>query len=429
MFQKLLDRLQAGTEEWNSRDALRELIKDIPELARLYHSLGYSPLCEEKVNTLMNKLLLMRQLQVDDPAALSRALGEVRVSNETPDYMVDRKLLQCLVEARESMEKVRAILELGMSSHRSFYVIDWRLPWEALRHVEVQVSHHANLGDLLDDLERTFDYGCQSEEVQQEVLTVINKFRQALQSKQARQDVLAEINEGGLKIEGVKTQPITDENVIWPHLCEELLETAEKAASEECHQDLKMQERREQLDDVLQDCLLFRHKFGPEIHVWTRGFQGMQWNVRAAAQKYMELPWAHSPWLRGYVTATLLMTEIAPLAYPKKELIDFRNPWFVAVCLALLASAFYDDPWSWTPWLGAGVFVLFAVIAPAVKEILYRERAWLKTMWDVCEELDTGSYDGEALARRLQSWEGKRRYAPSIVYSLLQLPTQAASAS
>ncbi len=177
---------------------------------------------------------------------------------------------------------------------------------------------------------------------------------------------------------------------------------------------------RDQLHAILMDCEEFRHDFGPKIRVDTVDFAGRKSLVQESVRTYLENPWMHSPSLTGYLASTLIDTDIAPLAWPPGR---FAESLWLRVLLLLFSIWAVSQDQKALGWIALSALFYLQIVLPTYKDYFSAKHAFLRGLWAISEELDSGHYDGETLLQRLKKWEEKYRQVNSQVYSLLRLPS------
>ncbi len=177
---------------------------------------------------------------------------------------------------------------------------------------------------------------------------------------------------------------------------------------------------RDQLHSILVDCEEFRHEFGPKIRVDTVDFAGQKSLIQESVRTYLENPWMHSPSLTGYLASTLIDTDIAPLAWPAGRFAE--GLWFRVLLILFAFWAAFQNQMSFF-WIAISALFYLQIVLPTYKDYFSAKHSFLRSLWAISEELDSGHYDGEALLQRLKKWEEKNRQVNSQVYSLLRLPS------
>jgi hypothetical protein len=180
------------------------------------------------------------------------------------------------------------------------------------------------------------------------------------------------------------------------------------------------QVQKDTLDVILLPCENFRHEFGPKIRVETIGFSGHKKGVQEQVRRYLENSWMHHPSLTGYLASTLIDLTIALLTFPAGRLFDLRSRW---IKFMLMAVAVWTYLMGNLPpfWISVVVLIFLIIVLPFFDQHVSRRQAFLRSLWGISCELDSGYYDGESLFTQLRKWEGKDYHVDSQMYSLLRL--------
>ena len=171
------------------------------------------------------------------------------------------------------------------------------------------------------------------------------------------------------------------------------------------------------------------------------------------ARRYLELPEVQAPGVTNYLCCALLDTELHPLARemkdprasissaggPQAALTMFSHSglgrvfwWFtIFVFLALAALAAFAG-FRWVA-IGLAVLVIWSAVGRIwqgrrVRKLIAVSGVKLRAMHGkillVRDEIASGNYNANIIKERLSSLETEGAYVPSIIYSLLDLPTR-----
>jgi hypothetical protein len=245
---------------------------------------------------------------------------------------------------------------------------------------------------------------------------------------------------------------------------EALAETTSKAVDElvsatPALQDLQRRlddpQRKIELDQLLQEAVSYRRSlildrpewddlsgapggFRATIRHWIAGWTSpvSEEDATSLAKNYLDLPWAHTPWLTNYLAANLIASVISAgrhrLGWGKK-LLSLLLPTLwdkvtsavvsVVVFLALLALSNYLFAQHLTVF---GCLVVAFMLWNYVGGLVLRLKtdSFFGTLAFIANEINSGRYDREEVIRRLRKIDDDRliRFAvPSLVYSLLRL--------
>ncbi len=181
------------------------------------------------------------------------------------------------------------------------------------------------------------------------------------------------------------------------------------------------QDQKDTLDGILLPCEDFRHEFGPKIRVNTSGFSGNKEGVQEEVRRYLENSWMHHPSLTGYLASTLIDLTIAPLAYPGDRL-PLRGGGIKFITMAFAVWAYLIGNLTWF-WISLVALTFLIIVLPLFDQHVSKRRPFLRSLWKISTELDSGHYDGESLSLQLRKWEEKDYHVDSQVYLLLRLPS------
>ena len=165
-------------------------------------------------------------------------------------------------------------------------------------------------------------------------------------------------------------------------------------------------QKKKKLDDVIWNLVYAEGRYRPD----EAAFKEM---LLEAAKKYLENPWMHTPWLTTRVLTKLLDAESALVG--KVVSWPVAHPFQAIGLIAFFGFFLYLNDYDWFSWLFVAAWLvgLFWWWQSAVR----KTRA-LQPIWD---EVATGNYCGEEIARRLRHCEKKGLCVPTLAYALLRL--------
>jgi len=211
-------------------------------------------------------------------------------------------------------------------------------------------------------------------------------------------------------------------------------------------------EKKRELDSLLENLIGIRLRRSEKP--WRVDFRG---ETAKLGKKYLDSSWMHTPWLTSFVLTNLLDADLAPLfppdwTFPKRledsleqytqhmEWVMPQDPslrrifqivmggsmvlglgvWLFAVIMGYIRGS-SDSDLEGMVWTGLLMFFL-----PIGLILLYYKWRWYRTknprlLGDVRDEVASGQYDGEEIARRLRQHEKKGIFVHSLAYALIRL--------
>ncbi len=171
------------------------------------------------------------------------------------------------------------------------------------------------------------------------------------------------------------------------------------------------------------------------------------------AHRYLELPDVQAPGVTNYLCCALLDTELYPLARemkgPRNVISSAGGPqvamamfshslfgriftWFINFIFLTLAALAVLAGFLWVA-IGLVVLVMWSVVGGIwqgrrVKKLVFEVGQKLRLAHSklsiIRDEIGSGNYNSDIVKERLRSLEAEGTYMPSILYSLLDLPTR-----
>ncbi len=217
------------------------------------------------------------------------------------------------------------------------------------------------------------------------------------------------------------------------------------------------EEKKQALDSLLEELIDLRLRRSEE---WWLDFKDRSVEL---AKKYLDTGWMHSQWLTSFVLTNLVDADLAPLFpsdwwFPKMTSFSAKrryheqnakwvmpsNPsvrrvlqWVVvgpiviglgllsiAVISAYVRQAGTPENASSANFWGLALTGLVMAFSPGIimgifYECRYRIKG-LRSLYALREEVASGVWDGEEIARRLREYEKKNIYVHSLTYALLR---------
>ena len=397
---------------WDGVEELRKAIERTDELRALYAKLGYSPYVERESRRIVNELKSLVSAEISDFAYFREyalELQKPKPGRRSPEP-----------DEKEFYDTVAEIVGEGDHQRLSEFVRNkpFEIPYMYEGLVRGRASDPQRFNKLLDQLERLLkdlfrDAMGQCSTLGSELRFGFQQVRECV-AQDGRGDLANALNKLGRVVE--------------------------LACNLEYDDDAR--EKREQLNKLLSNSLRVRDAGGQDDADWHR-------EPEKQAKTYLDSTWMHTPWLTTRILTDLLDVELAPLSREAKSprerselarLMPFTaqvlpEPWATLVpaflsLLFLIASGvgiyFLFSiglrwvGWLWIAYLGWHYYWRFRrqhALAKGQGE-LANLAARLERVRD---EVDSGNYDPEEIARRLRRHEQAGLHVHSLTYALLRL--------
>lgn len=365
------------TDTWDCQKEVKELIEKTDPLGVLYNKLGYSPYVDRETERILAELKSLVRVEIlgierfdEFRNALTQLQDFYKKYPREKDELnsEERTFVKNLLNNKDDCKK---IIEL-LNEHQI-----WQEHLGQYDHLFTKKGHITDKSRFLELLEK--------------LKGIFNRGRLPL----SREHYLTVLNE----IDAVRNGTNNSDGSINANVLRSL-EYEVESACVTLDNNKKTCDKKAALDDLLCSLANARHEYKPS----DTDFMDV---VREQSDTYLKSHWMHMPWLTQYLLSHLLRAEVSRFG---------KNPVSYKVAIAAIigvAVLFYLNlgifAWIWIGLLFAfEFFVLKNVQKASVLNKIYNE-------------VSSGHYDGEELARRLQKLEKKKVFVQSITYSLLRL--------
>jgi hypothetical protein len=422
------------TRPWDRDKELRKIIGNNDELSAIYRKLGYSVHVDQESQRILKQLKSLVGTEIVDPtpSGFGRLLYDARTARSSQLSEIERDLH--FDAPRKAGKRARVFLNKQSKPEnpeklKAFFN---RHP-NAVRAISLLLLYK------LEELFKDTHYPL-STRGREALLSAITEVCAAVRDREGERDRMLRF----LVAEDEDTRRAS----LYSKDPPSALDSLDRAREHWCRlvqdffDDDPAHERKAQLDELLSNSLWVRE---------TRGQDNSDWHKDAAkqAKTYIDSSWMHTPWLTARFLTDLLDVELAPLNR------EAKSPQTNVGLLMLMPITSWLLPQPWATFVSpilsflfllstvAGIYFLFSVGLKWVGwawiaylcwhyysrfnrgHIFDKERARLTRLavllGQVRDEVDSGNYDAEEIARRLRRYEGEGMYAHSLVFALLRL--------
>ncbi|MBN1392761.1 MAG: hypothetical protein JW947_08175 [Sedimentisphaerales bacterium] len=342
----------------------------------MYNKLGYSPYVDRETEQIVGELKSLVDVEILEIAQYDEfhnALTELRGFYEKyPDEESkltgeERQFIENLLSNKDDREKIIAILNEGRL---------WQKHLRQYDHLFVKrgrITGKERFLELLEKLNKIF-----------------NKTRLPL----SREHYLSVID----KIDEIRNLTKEDDDSVDADLVRSLEYEVESACV--TLDNTKTGEKKHALDDLLCSLVSAQRRYKPS----DANFMDI---TREQADIYLKSHWMHTPLLTEYLLSLLLKAEVSRLrGKPVSKLV-------AAIAIIGVVILIYLD-------LTILAVMWFAVLF-VFEFVIFKNAQKAAVLNKIYNEINSGHYDGDELARRLQKLEKKKVFVQSITYSLLHL--------